>query len=122
MASPFSIFRKYQKAFLAIAAVLAMIVFVFADLFLSWGTTSPADSGSQVVTSWKGGQITERELSILQQRRYFLNEVLQTSKPWGDLVSRPKAEPIRSQRSADLPLTPKRLTATRLPHKSSRIG
>ena len=35
MASPFRIFRKYQKAFLAIAAVLAMVIFVFADLLTS---------------------------------------------------------------------------------------
>ena len=58
MASPFSIFRKHQKAFLAIAAVLAMVVFVFADLFTSWMSSDPRSSGTEVVTSWKGGKLT----------------------------------------------------------------
>ncbi|MCG8450047.1 MAG: hypothetical protein MI725_10780 [Pirellulales bacterium] len=77
MASPFRIFRKYQKAFLAIAAVLAMIIFVFADL-LTGALSSPASSGRDNLTlaTWDSGSMTARELEALLQRRIFISRFL----------------------------------------------
>ena len=76
MASPFRIFRKHQKAFLAIAAVLAMIIFVFADMFTGYISQSGGSSRDTVVTTWTGGKLTVQELAMLRQRRYFISEVL----------------------------------------------
>ncbi len=77
MASPFSLFRKHQKVFLAVAAVLAMVVFVFADMFTSMMSSDQNGREDTVVTSWSGGEITVGEIRNLQQRRYFISEVLQ---------------------------------------------
>ncbi len=76
MASPFRIFRKHQKAFLVVAGVLAMFIFVFADLFTSYISQPSGPSGNAVVTSWKGGSLTVREMNMLFQRRYFIHEFL----------------------------------------------
>ena len=66
MASPFRIFRKHQKAFLVVAGVLAMFIFVFADLFTSYISQPPGRSGNEVVTSWKSGSLTVRgHLTVL---------------------------------------------------------
>ena len=76
MASPFRLFRKHQKAFLVVAGVLAMFIFVFADLFTSIISRPTGPSGNAVVTSWKGGSLTVQELNMLYQRRYFIHEFL----------------------------------------------
>lgn len=79
MASPFRIFRKHQKAFLAIAAVLAMFIFVVGDAIMGCvGQAAGGRGGSPnaVVTTWDGGSLTVKELDLLSQRRYFLNEFL----------------------------------------------
>ena len=78
MASPFSYFRKHQKVFLAIAAVLAMVIFVFADMFTSMiSAPSESSSGNEVFLQWDGGELTMGEFDRLRQRRLFLNQVLQ---------------------------------------------
>jgi len=76
MASPFRFFRKHQKAFLVVAGVLAMFIFVFADLFTSLVGRPGGRSPNTVVTSWDGGKLTAREMNMLYQRRLFLNEFL----------------------------------------------
>jgi len=79
MASPFHIFRKNQKIFMALAAIMAIFVFVFADMVTS--QLQKANSGGQgspsaTVVTWDGGSLTGRELEILGQRRYFINNFL----------------------------------------------
>ncbi len=79
MASPFRYFRKHQKAFLAIAAVLAMFIFVVGDAIM--GCVGQAAGGrsntpNTIVTRWDGGSMTVQELDLLSQRRYFLHEFL----------------------------------------------
>ena len=66
---------KYQKAMLAIAAVLAMIIFVFADLFTSSFSSPGGSSSPEVnVTSWDGGALKSNELEYLVQRRLFVGQ------------------------------------------------
>ena len=76
MASPFRFFRKHQKAFLVVAGVLAMFIFVFADLFTSFVRQPGGRSPNAVVTSWDGGKLTSQEMNLLYQRRWFLHEFL----------------------------------------------
>ena len=77
MASPFRYFRKHQKAFLAVAAVVAMFVFVVGDAIFGYIGQSRGNSNpNTVVADWKGGSLTIQELTNLTQRRYFLSEFL----------------------------------------------
>ncbi|NOY30226.1 MAG: hypothetical protein GXP28_08620 [Planctomycetes bacterium] len=79
MASPFHIFRKNQKLFMALAAIMAIFVFVFADMVTSQlqkSTSGGQGSPSATVVTWDGGSLTGRELEILRQRRYFISNFL----------------------------------------------
>lgn len=77
MAHPFRYFRKHQKVFLAIAAVVAMFVFVIGDQITAYiGQGSGGRDPNQVVASWKGGKLSAMELENLTQRRYFVSEFL----------------------------------------------
>ncbi|MEM9352365.1 MAG: hypothetical protein AAGA92_05080 [Planctomycetota bacterium] len=80
MASPFTYFRKYQKVFLAVAGVLAIVVFVFADALSNLVVSAAggdAGAGKSIVASWNGGELTERKFARLVQRRSFVSSVLQ---------------------------------------------
>jgi len=77
MASPFHFFRKHQKAFLVIAGVTAMVVFVFADLLMSTLGQGGGRRNNETLVTWDGGSLTGQELSFLRQRRYFVNQFLQ---------------------------------------------
>ncbi len=79
MASPFYLFRKYQRAFIAIAAVIAMFIFVLADPLMTW--LQQANGGSQrnaetEVATWEGGSLNLQQLESLAQRRYRISEFL----------------------------------------------
>ncbi len=79
MASPFHYFRKHQKLFIAIAAGVAMFVFVLADPLMSWlqqSTNGAQSSPTATVVRWDGGTISARELDTLRQRRYLISNVL----------------------------------------------
>ena len=80
MASPFYLFRKYQKAFLVVAGVLAMFIFVVADPLMSWLQSSGGGGGARnaktVVADWNGGSLNLQELDMLSQRRYKISEFL----------------------------------------------
>ncbi len=80
MASPFYLFRKYQKAFLVVAGVLAMFIFVVADPLMSWLQSSGGGAGSRnaktVVATWDGGSMNLQQLDRLSQRRYKISEFL----------------------------------------------
>lgn len=78
MASPFRLFRKHQRAFLAVAAVLAIFLFVIGDALMGCVGQAPAGSGGPnvVVTTWDGGELRSDELNMLVQRRFFVAEVL----------------------------------------------
>ncbi|MCA9135660.1 MAG: hypothetical protein KDB00_02845, partial [Planctomycetales bacterium] len=78
MATPFQAFRKHQKAFMATAAVLCMVIFVFASALDGSGSRAP-DGGralSAKVASWKGGSLNEGELGRSVVERRILNDFL----------------------------------------------
>ncbi len=99
MASPFYLFRKYQRAFIAIAAVVAMFIFVVADPLMSWLQSSGGGgqrSGKMVVASWDGGEVSLFQLDRLTQRRFRISQFLQT------MVGR-AAQKIESEGGTALP-------------------
>lgn len=99
MASPFYLFRKYQRAFIAIAAVVAMFIFVVADPLMTWLQSSgggPQRSANTVVASWNDGEINLMELDRLTQRRYKISQFLR------NLVGR-AAQKIELQGGTALP-------------------
>lgn len=76
MASPLKYFRKHQKFFLVVAAVIAMFVFVFADMFISMSNMPARSARDEQVSYWKGGKLTEGEVAMLTERRLFIDDVL----------------------------------------------
>ena len=83
MASPFYLFRKYQKSFLVVAGVLAMFIFVLADPLMSWLQSASGGGGgprsaATVVATWDGGSLNVRQLDNLAQRRYKISQFLTT--------------------------------------------
>ena len=78
MASPFRLFRKHQKAFLVIAGVLAIFIFVVGDAMMGCVGQAGGDrrAPNVVVTSWKGGSLTVQEMNMLYQRRLFISDCL----------------------------------------------
>jgi hypothetical protein len=77
MAHPFRYFRKHQKAFLAVAAVLAIFLFVIGDAMFGYIGQDAGPDPNKVVASWKGGKLTAIELESLTQRRHFISQFLQ---------------------------------------------
>ncbi|QDS98540.1 hypothetical protein [Adhaeretor mobilis] len=76
MASSFGIFRKHQKVFMAIAAVLCMIIFVFASALDGSGSSGGRGATNQVVATWDEGSIDENRLQNLVEQRNITNEFL----------------------------------------------
>src|SRR5690606_2023162 len=74
----FRYFRKHQKTFLAVAAVLAIFLFVIGDAMFGYiGQAGGGPDPNKVAASWKGGRLTAREIETLTQRRYFISQFLQ---------------------------------------------
>ncbi|MEX2315773.1 MAG: hypothetical protein WD669_01385 [Pirellulales bacterium] len=93
MASPFRIFRRYQKSLLIVAGVVLIFVFVLEDSLqmLMGGATGgggdPSDNRPKpnaVAVHWNGGQLTNAELDQLVQRRRILNGFLREILREGD--------------------------------------
>ncbi|MFN0055140.1 MAG: SurA N-terminal domain-containing protein [Planctomycetales bacterium] len=84
MQSPFKIFRKYQKVFLAALALMAMIAFGVGDQ-LSKMMRSNRTSESEVVVETSAGELTQIMLKGLARRRQianaFLTRALFTANP-----------------------------------------
>jgi hypothetical protein len=83
MASPFRIFRKYQKTLLVVAGVILMFVFVIGDSLVAYLGGRPPGSGdvnrdaAAVAVTWNGGKLTNQELDQLVMRRRIVNSFLQ---------------------------------------------
>ncbi len=71
MASPFSIFRKRQKLFLAIAGVGAMGAFIFLPIMGRMMRSGSGGARAVVVTKY--GTVGEREMDVLIQQRQISN-------------------------------------------------
>jgi hypothetical protein len=84
MASPFRIFRKYQKTLLVVAGVVLMFVFVIGDALVSYLGGSPGGQGTggrnarAVAVRWDGGSLTNAELYELVMRRRILKSFTQS--------------------------------------------
>ncbi|MFV1965014.1 MAG: hypothetical protein ACC628_06295 [Pirellulaceae bacterium] len=70
MASPLSIFRKYQTALLVVFGVMLMVSFVVAPSVLEW-QRSRGGGGTEnaVVVSWSGGELRESDFMSLRRNR-----------------------------------------------------
>lgn len=82
MASPFRVFRKYQKTLLVVAGVILMFVFVIGDSLVAYlggsrGGSGAANEARATAVSWDGGQLTNQELANLLMRRRMINAFLQ---------------------------------------------
>lgn len=83
MASPFRVFRKYQKTVLVVAGVILMFVFVIGDALVGYlggsrgrSGNSPRDANA-VAVRWDGGSVTNAELENLVVRRRITNAFLE---------------------------------------------
>ncbi len=82
MASPFRVFRKYQKTLLVVAGVVLMFVFVVGDSLMSYLSGSrnarPGDDQDSRATAvhWDGGSLTNRQVNELVFRRRIVNSFL----------------------------------------------
>ncbi len=101
MASPLSIFRKYQYWFLVFLAVMLMVAFVIAppiDEYLRSRQQSGGTQSRQVVVRWDGGSVREMDLRSMYTAHIstanFLQAVVQETQKRG---GQPKAPlPFRS--------------------------
>ncbi len=65
MSGPLQIFRRHQKALLAVFGVLIMITFTIGGVITSYQNQHRGLSGtSETVLTWKHGTLTERELQF----------------------------------------------------------
>ncbi|MCA9257680.1 MAG: hypothetical protein KDA61_00715, partial [Planctomycetales bacterium] len=77
MASPFRHFRKHQRTFMAVAAVLCMVIFVLGSALSGNGRGNDGRRAAGAkVASWNGGSITEGEMGRLVVERNLVNEFL----------------------------------------------
>ena len=76
MASPFSLFRRYQRLMLAVVGVLAMIAFVFLTPILQYSGESAEGPNEPIVES-KYGSINDRALSGMVASRQIVKIFLQ---------------------------------------------
>lgn len=74
MASPFSIFRKHQKVWLAVLGVAVMIGFVVfpAILQIQQYYTGSARGNNEVVLKWSHGELTDRDIAVMRNTRSLL--------------------------------------------------
>jgi hypothetical protein len=99
MASPFSIFRKNQRLWMAGAVLIAILAFVVAPMlesFSGYGRNS-RPGASAVAASWSGGSITqeqiESELSELAITNTFLRKLAVDVREKGGFPQVPEVSP-----------------------------
>jgi len=86
MAGSFHVFRKNQKLFMALAAIMAIFVFVFADMVTSSlqnAASNAQGSPSATLVTWDGGSLSTNELNALGRRHYFINDFLRELQSQG---------------------------------------
>jgi hypothetical protein len=77
MASPFHVFRKYQKALMAVACLLAIVAFVFLPIFSdSIGGRGGNPANKVVVKTSKFGDLKESDIQDLMQEHRKVLAVL----------------------------------------------
>ena len=76
MASPFQYFRKHSKAFMAVAAVLCMFIFVVGSSFSGGGPSGGGPTADATVATWNGGSLDQQQLNALIAHRLITDEFL----------------------------------------------
>jgi hypothetical protein len=81
MASPFRIFRKYQKMLLVVAGVVLMFVFVIGDSLVAYLGGSPRSDqtgrdANTVAVTWDTGSLTNREVDQLVSQQHLVSAFL----------------------------------------------
>ena len=72
MASPFSVFRKHQKAMLAVICLMAMISFVFLPIIGQSFRSISGGAANAVVVSSRFGDLRENDLRLLRSQHSIL--------------------------------------------------
>jgi hypothetical protein len=101
MASPFSIFRKNQRLWMAGAVLIAVLSFVVAPMLQSFSgygpTTVRGGEAKQIAASWSGGSITneqiENELVQLSIANTFLRKLAVDVREKGGFPQVPEVRP-----------------------------
>ena len=92
----FRFFRRYQKTMLVAAGILCMLAFTVGDALMqvigSGGNRS--QGADDVVVTWDGGQLTERQVSSLVQTRSAAMQYLAAIEQFGAAAS-PEDEVLR---------------------------
>src|SRR5208283_2631045 len=76
MASPFSVFRKNQKMWMAGITIMAIFAFVFLGGPVSRSFTGPGAHDEALVRTTKFGNVTRGDLQTLKTNRIVFNEFL----------------------------------------------
>ena len=79
MSSPFAIFRKNQKLWMAGAVFIALVSFVIAPAIQSYsgsGSKSSRGGPNPVVASWTGGSVRLDEVELEWEQVYYANAFL----------------------------------------------
>ncbi len=94
MASPFSVFRRHQRAMLAACAILAMIAFVFLGPIMDYfGGRGGQSQANPVVVTWNHGDLRESQMlylmSLANATNQFLEMAYRTAEASGVTPERP---------------------------------
>jgi hypothetical protein len=102
MASPFRAFRKHQKTLIAVAGVVLMFVFVLADPLSQYvrrgmsGSSAPGKHNpDDVVVTWKGGKLTNAEMSRLIEMRLVVHQLIREIEAQGRTIALEKGQDPR---------------------------
>ncbi len=74
MASPFAVFRKYQKPMMAVLGILCMIAFSVVG-FSGWGRNGEA-GGDPLVATTRFGKLYQSQVEMLTQMRFRANYIV----------------------------------------------
>jgi len=99
MAGSFDIFRRYQKAALAALAIMAMLAFFVLPPILQMGGDGGNGAGDELVVSYRGGDLRERDLQRAVIARRALNQflmALQAAASGSDRVQPPLRDDEKS--------------------------
>jgi chemotaxis protein histidine kinase CheA len=77
----FKFFRRYQKILIVVGGVILMLAFTVAEPLSNWVQSRNEELGRQnpnaTAVTWKGGRLTEGELSRLMYNRQMANAFVQ---------------------------------------------
>ena len=99
MASPLSLFRKYQKAMLAVFGVMIMFAFVVVPPIMDFMQSNQMEAIRQndVVVTWAGGKVDETQLGQFRMLRQVTVGFLDNTKSNFDRLATDLGELLRER-------------------------